>query len=65
MANEPCCPHCHRVRLFHTGALWMCPRCSLMITKHALAAESDGTGQGDRHGEDGTREDGVTGNVPD
>jgi ribosomal protein L37AE/L43A len=39
MADTPSCPHCRETRLFHTGALWMCPRCSLMITKQALAAD--------------------------
>ena len=43
MADQPSCLHCYRTSLFHTGALWMCPRCGLMITKHALAAETDGT----------------------
>jgi ribosomal protein L37AE/L43A len=55
MANEPSCPHCHKVRLFHTGALWMCPDCGLMITKHALAADSSKAG----------RADGLTGYVAD
>lgn len=41
MTDQPSCPHCREIRLFHTGALWMCPRCGLMITKHALAAETD------------------------
>ncbi len=60
MANEPCCPHCDRVRLFHTGALWMCSRCGLMITKHALLVDSANAGQGSRRGEDGPGEAGLT-----
>jgi ribosomal protein L37AE/L43A len=53
MAQDPACPYCRKTRLIHTGALWMCPGCGLMITRHALAAETGasrpvaGTGQPD------------------
>ena len=54
MAKDAHCPNCHRVSLTHTGAFWLCPRCGLMITKHALAEEIMRAG----------REDGPLGNHP-
>lgn len=65
MANTAYCPNCDRVGLVHTGAFWICPRCGLMITKRALAAEIMRTGGGNRPGEDITNADGLPGSVPD
>ncbi len=60
MANDANCPTCHRVSLVHTGAFWTCPRCGLMVTKHALAAEIMQAGREDRPGEDGTERGSLT-----
>lgn len=57
MAKDANCPNCNRVSLTHTGAFWICPRCGLMITKHALAAEIMRAGHGERPGEDITNTD--------
>ncbi len=65
MADEPSCPHCRVTRLFHTGALWMCPGCGLMITKHALAADTAGAGREILRSEDRTGADGLGGSVTD
>jgi len=59
MAKGANCPNCDRASLIHTGAFWISPRCGLMITKHALAAEIMRAGSGDRHGEDATNADGL------
>lgn len=52
MAKDTNCPDCPRVSLIHTGAFWICPRCGLMITKHALATEIMRAGREDGPGED-------------
>lgn len=53
MAHDANCPSCHRVSMIHTGAFWVCPRCGLRITKHALAAEIMRAGRENGLGGDG------------
>jgi ribosomal protein L37AE/L43A len=65
MAKDANCPNCDRVSLIHTGAFWLCPRCGLMITKHALAAEIMRAGREDYPGEEGSNADRVTGPATD
>jgi len=65
MAKDANCPNCDGVSLIHTGAFWICPRCGLMITKHALAAEIMRTGRADRPDEEATNVDRVTGPATD
>jgi hypothetical protein len=65
MAKDANCPNCPRVSLIHTGAFWICPRCGLMITKHALAAEIMRSGRGEGPGDGIAIEDGRPGPVSD
>ncbi len=63
MAEQANCPNCDGAGLVHTGAFWICPRCGLMITKHALAAETMRAALGDVPGEERTKSDSLPGPV--